>query len=99
MAPPQHGAAGDSCDVTQAGIEDSGSPWAGDGGRQGRLQSSKVYRRHILHLLCLNIFCLEAVCNADISIKKVQLGISKLAVFILNYPLKNNTYFKICWML
>lgn len=37
--------------------------------------------------------------NADISIKKVQLGISKLTVFMLKYSLKNNTYFKIFWML
>lgn len=88
MAPHQYGAAGDSCDVTQAGIEGPGRPWAGDGGLQGRLQSSKVYGRHILHLLCLSISCLEAVCYADISIRKVQLGISKLAVFILKYPLK-----------
>lgn len=64
--------------------------------RQGfwATQSSKVYGRHILNLQCLCTSCLEAVCYADISIKKVQLGISKL-----KYTLKNNKYFKICWML
>lgn len=100
MAPHQPGAAGDSYGVTQAGIEGPGGLWAGDVGAPGEAaQPSKVCVWHIFHLLCLNISCLKAVCHADTSINKVQLGISKLAVSILKYPFINNTYFKICWML
>lgn len=89
MAPQQHAAAGDRYAVIQAGIEGPGGPWAGNvGAPEEATQASKVCGWHILHLLCLNIYCLEAVFHADSSIKKVQLEISNLAVFILKYPLK-----------